>query len=254
MKRILITCFIYLSWFRVIGQLDSVDNADRFGAMFKADFGLDLSDQVFQKMSERRFSVGASFTPNNRKYVVFLGLGAHLFKYAIITPTFTHNFRNELNENYTPVQGASFDSLVGAAMADGNYFRGATGAWIHADFMWNNKFRPTVSFYYALRGIPCYGPGFVDYIDPDYQDIMYAVLNRTTYELKLGISPPFLNKFNWPFAASLNVGFKLIDYGSFSINNVNMITYTNDEFVYSHRFTGCFTFSISFQFWSNWIW
>lgn len=255
MKRLVqLTAFLLIASAHLFAQSDSVSATDRFGVMANIDLGINFSDQVFKENSERRISVGAAYTNKQRKFISFLGFGVRLFKYTYNSPDLKSSFIQDLNANYTPVEQGGFDSLVGAAMSKGGSFWGTSGGWIYASFTWNNKFRPTLEFYFGGKGINSHGNGFTQYTDPEYKDIDYASLKLKYYELKFGCSPPFINKHDWPFTANLNLGYRLSDYGGFLINNVPMSSYTNPNFVNKYRFSSSFTLSLSIRFWSNWVW
>ena len=235
-------------------QISDSFGVDRLGAYVNIDEAYNFSDNVFIGGTDRKISVGITYAQKEGRHVAFIGGGVRLFKFTFTEPDLTTSFVDKLNDNYVPIQHSGFDSLVGAAMTQGGYFSGSTGAWLHASFSWINRYRPTLTFDYGVKGTPSSGPGYTQFTDPEYQDIDYALLTNRFYELRIGFSPPFLNKRGWPFSACIDAGFRLNDYKDFSIGDVPMTAYTNSSFVNNHRFTGCFTLSLSFSFWSNWIW
>ncbi len=253
MKYTLVNIFFILSCLCFAQISDNVD-ADRFGVYAKIDEAYNFSDNIFIGASDQKISVGLTYAQKNGKYVVFLGGGLRFFKYTYTVPKLTSSFNETIDENYIPVQQSGFDSLVGAAMSQGGYFSGSTGAWLHASFSWINRYRPTITFYYGAKGTPSYGPGYLQYTDPEYQDIEYAQLSNSFYEIRIGFSPPFLNKRDWPFSACIDAGFRLNDYKDFSIGEVPISSYTNPTFANKYRFNGCFTMALTFCFWSNWTW
>ncbi len=253
MKFSLFYIFFSLSFLNY-AQISDSTGASRFGVYAKIDEAYNFSDQVFVAASDQKISAGLTYARRNGKYVVFLGGGARLIKYTFTKPDLTSSFVEKINENYVPVPQAGFDSIVGAAMSQGGYFKGSTGAWLHASISWMNRYRPTVTFYYGVKGNPSYGPGYLQYTDPEYKDIYYALLTNHYYELRIGFSPPFFNKRGWPFSVCIDAGFRLNDYKDFSIREVPMSAYTSPNFANKHRFKGCFTMALTFTFWSNWSW
>ncbi len=250
--KLTLTVLLSIVSFISKAQLFDEGVVSRIGVYGNVDGAYHFSDGIFVPATDRKITAGITYAQKEGRHVIFLGVGFRLTKFTLTKPSFTNSFLNELNENYVPVQQEGFDSLVGSAMTNGGYFQGTTGSWIHASFSWMNPFRPTVSVYYGGRGTPSYGPGYVKYTDPTYNDIEYANLFTTFYELRFGCSPPFLNRRELPFSACINIGYRLNDYGDFSIGSVPMSAYTTPDFDKNHRFTGCFTLALSFSFWSNW--
>lgn len=235
-------------------QLFSTTGVDRLGVYANIDQAYHFSDGVFIGGTDRKISIGVTYAQKDGKHVVFLGGGFRLFKVTFTQPELTTAFKDRLNEHYVPVEQAGLDSLVGAAMSQGGHFSGSTGGWLHIGFGWMNPYRPTLNFYYGVRGVPSYGPGYVQYVDPEHQDIEYLTLSTRFYELKAGFSPPFLNKRGWPFSVCINAGFRLTDYRNFSIGDTPITRYTTSDFSKGDRYRACVTLSVSLSFWSNWTW
>lgn len=222
--------------------------------MFCFDQFYSLPDKVLNAYVSRQSTLGVSFTNKDRTHVAFVGIGIKGFKFMLYNPTFQSSFLNGIKQNYVPINGISEDSLVGAKMSGSpnDDLWGTYSQFIHAGFIWNKKFKPSLNFRIGWEDILLHDRGFAKYEDPEHGDIDYVGLQAAFYEFKFGAAIPFKKWGDKHLCLNLNAGYRLMNYREVSFGNTPIGAYTTGNLADKYRISGKFTFSISFMVWSNW--
>lgn len=236
-----------------IGQkLDNEPNY--FGIAITGDQAFNCPDKALKSGLAGKVSLGLSFTNKKKDFVLFAGVGLKGMKFTLYSAKFRESFISGIQDNYTPIEGHSLDSLVGAKMynSPGKDFRGTYSQYLHLGLILNLKFRPIIQFYYGKEQLLLRDDSFTAFTDPEHSDINYVDMNTSFYEIKAGIAIPLLNSENKNYCFAFNVGYKIVNYKDFKFNGTSLSSYTNQSFADTYKITGKLTLSIGIIFWSNW--
>jgi hypothetical protein len=250
-KHIIFIVIIFTSSF-VFAQADSI-KVKRIGVIGTFDYAYNFQDKVLNPTMGLKCSVGISLTDKKRKYIVFIGGGLKPVKGNFYPTTFRQGFLQDVRQNYVPGKGNNEDSLIGSIMGSKNIPNlGTVSYYLQAGFILNNKFKPSVSFYYGNEQLTLHDDRLRYFEDPKYGDINYVDMKTTFYEVKLGCSLPFKNYAKKPYCINLNVGYKWVNYGALEFNNTPLSAYTVGALDKKYNSSGRLTISLSFALWSNW--
>ena len=233
---------------------DSTNATRLFGFTFSVDQAFNFPDKAIKSGLAGKLSVGVSLTNKKRQFVLFAGGGIKGGKFTLYSARFRESFLTGIEQNYSPINGHNLDSLVAVKMNGnpGRDFKGTYSQYLNVGIMLNSKFRPILQFYVGREQLLLHDDSFTSFVDPEYSDIDYVRMNTTFYEIKAGIALPIRNSKDNDFCFVLNAGYKGVNYGAFEFNNTPLNSYTNQSFADQFRFTGKFTLSVGFIFWSNW--
>jgi hypothetical protein len=237
----------------VFGQKADSSRTMRLGIIGTFDYAYNFQDKVLTPGLGRKFSIGMTFTNKKRQFVSFVAVGAKGFKFNLYSPSFRTSFINDVKSNYTPINGTSEDSLIGAQMNTDaiDHLWGTYSSFFQIGFILNNKFKPTISIYKGEERFLLYGP-YAKYEDPEHGDIKYVGMSTRFYELKCGFTIPIKKITEKPFTPNINIGYKWVDYGQFEFGSTPLSAYTNGSLKDKYRHSGKLTISLSFYIWSNW--
>lgn len=233
--------------------IQSANKTNRFGIIFSYDLAFNFPDKLLSSSIGRKWIIGLSVADKKRNFIGFIGAGFKGWKLNFYSPVFQEAFINDVKKNYTPINGASEDSIIGAKIysSPGNSLWGTyAGAFQVGIIILKNKFKPTFSFYSGFTEYLLHDREIAKYEDPEHGDIDYVGMSSTFYEFKIGAMIPIKNKR--PFSAHLNIGYKLTNYGLIKFKDTPLEAYTTGNLSDKYNKTGIMTISISFTTWSNW--
>ncbi len=230
------------------------DNTSRIGIIGTFDYAYNFQDKVLSPGLGRKWTIGISFANKNRQFIGFIAAGIKGAKINLYSPSFRQSFLQDVKQNYTPINGLSEDSLIGANMGASNnqVLWGTYSQFLQAGLILNNKFKPSISFYYGNEEFLLHNSTFAQYEDPQHHDINYVGMQTNFYELKIGCTLPFKSYSDQPFCLNLNIGYKWVDYGTLSFNKTPLSAYTTGGLDKKYSAGGKLTISLSFVIWSNW--
>lgn len=247
---VLLFLLIHMNTF---GQ-DSLRTTRHFGFTFSADQAFNFGDKVTKFGLAGKSTIGVSFTNKKRQFVLFAGGGIKGAKVNLYSARFQNSFIDGIQQNYTPIEGYSLDSLIAVKMnnSPGRDFRGNYAQYLKFGVMLNYKIRPTIQFYYGWEQLLMHDYSFIQFTDPVYSDIDYVYLSTRFFEIKTGIALPIKNTKDKNFCFLVNAGYKGVYYKDFEFSGTTLTSYTNPSFASQYSYTGKLTLSIGFLFWSNW--
>jgi hypothetical protein len=237
-----------------IAQTSDTLKTDRLGIIGSFDLACNFGDKVLNPGLGRKLSLGVSLTNKKRQFIGFIAIGLKGFKIDLYPSTFRESFVNDVKENYSPINGLSEDSLIGAVMnnnPNGNLW-GTYAQYLEVGFILNKRLRPSFSFYAGSEDFLLHDNGFTKYEDPEHGDIHYVSMTTSFYEFKVGCAVPLKKLTDKPFCINANIGYKWVNYGVLQFKDTPLSAYTNGSLQNKYNVCGKLTASISIIIWSNW--
>ncbi len=251
LKRILLILLL-LAFTRSFPQ-STTEKVKRFGFMGSFDYEYGFKDKILNPGLTRRWTFGASFSNKKKEFVVFVAAGIKGAKLNIYSPSLRQSCLNDVRQNYSPINGYTEDSLIGARIntTNGKDLWGTYAQFLEAGFILNKKIAPTFTFYYGSEQYLLYDRAFTQFEDPKYGDIHYVEMNTVYYEFRLGFGIPL--KFETSTSViNVSIGYKWVDYGNFEFNKTPLSSYTTENLINKYHNAGKITLSVSVIMWSNW--